>query len=178
MEPGKAPEANNEFGIPADLEKQLRAQAEEAAAKTVDTAALLKRFTAEAIARREAELREDVEASIPPEEKQDLDALGFPRKFVKLVIFKGTNKNDLNYLPIGVNGYVWRIKRGETVIVHSVVVDALNQAVTEVVLQAEGGLITQPAHQYPFSATPATEAEYHAYKAKLAAEGKSVLSTS
>lgn len=173
----QAQKSNESFGIPSDVEARLRAQASEAASKQIDEAALLAKFTAEAIAAREAELREDAEASLPEPEVQDLDSLGFPKKYVRLTVFKGTSKQDLSYVPIGVNGFVWRIRRGEQVIVHSVVADALNNAVTEVVLQAEGGLITQPAHRFPYSAVPATEAEYLAFKAKMAAEGKRVVTT-
>ena len=173
----QAQQSNTAFSIPADVEARLRAQAEAAAAAQIDEKALLVKYTAEALAKREAELREDAEASLPEAEVQDLDNLGFPKKYVKLTIFKGTSKQDLSYVPVGVNGFVWRIRRGEQVVVHSVVANALNDAVTEVVLQAEGGLITQPAHRYPYQASPATEAEYLAYKAKMADEGKRVVTT-
>ena len=169
---------NAGFGIPVDVETHLRAQAEAAAATQFDEQALLAKYTAEALARREAELREDAEASLPAPEVQDLDNLGFPKKYVKLTVFKGTDKQDLSYVPVGVNGFVWRIRRGEAVVVHSVVADALNNAVTEVVIQSEGGLITQPAHRFPYQASPATQAEYDAFKAKMAAEGKRVVTTS
>lgn len=171
----QAQKSNTEFSIPADVEARLRAQAEAAVAAQFDEKALLKRFTEEALARREAELREEVEATLPEAEVQDLDNLGFPKKYVKLTVFKGTGKQDLSYVPVGVNGFVWRIKRGEAVIVHSVVADALNNAVTEVVLQSEGGLITQPAHRFPYQAAPATEEEYLVFKAKMAAEGKQIV---
>jgi len=173
----QAQQSNTAFSIPADVETRLRAQAEAAVASQVDEKALLAKYTAEAVARREAELREDAEASLPEAEVQDLDNLGFPKKYVKLTIFKGTSKQDLSYVPIGCNGYVWRIQRGEPVIVHSVVADVLNNAVTEVVLQAEGGLITQPAHRYPYQAAPATEAEYLGFKKKMLEQGKVVVAT-
>jgi len=173
----QAQKSNTAFSIPADVEARLREQAEVAVATQVDEKALLAKYTAEALAKREAELREDAEASLPEAEVQDLDNLGFPKKYVKLTIFKGTSKQDLSYVPVGCNGYVWRIRRGEAVIVHSVVADVLNHAVTEVVLQAEGGLITMPAHRFPYQATPATEAEYLAYKAKMIEQGKAVVTT-
>jgi len=173
----QAHQGNTAFSIPVDVEARLRAQAEVAAAAQVDEQTLLAKYTAEAVARREAELREDAEASLPAAEVQDLDSLGFPKKYVKLTIFKSTSKQDLSYVPVGVNGFVWRIRRGEAVVVHSVVADALNNAITEVVLQAEGGLITQPAHRFPYQASPATEEEYLAFKAQMAAEGKRVVTT-
>lgn len=173
----QAQQSNTAFGIPADVEARLRAQAATEVAATIDEAALLAKYKAEALAAREAQLRDDAEATLPEEKAPDLDSLGFPKQYVKLTIFKGTSKQDLSYVPVGVNGYVWRISRGESVIVHSVVADALNNAVTEVVLQAEGGLITQPAHRYPYQAAPATQAEYDAFKLKMAAEGKRVVAT-
>jgi hypothetical protein len=177
METPAKQDSNAAFSIPADVEARLRAQAEVAAASQIDEQAFLAKYTAEALAKREAEFREEAEASLPEGEVQDLDNLGFLKKYVKLTIFKGTSKQDLSYVPVGVNGFVWRIRRGEQVIVHSVVADTLNNAVTEVVLQAEGGLITQPAHRYPYQASPATQEEYDAFKAKMAAEGKRVVTT-
>jgi len=168
---------NQDFNIPSDVEARLRAQAAVAVASQIDEKALLAKYTAEALAAREAELREDAEASLPEVEVQDLDNLGFPKKYVRLTIFKGTSKQDLSYVPVGCNGFVWRIRRGEAVVVHSVVADVLNHAVTEVVLQAEGGLVTMPAHRFPYQAAPATEAEYIAFKSKMAEQGKVVVTT-
>ena len=170
-------ELNAGFGISADDEASLRAEAQAQVAAQTNRAALLEKYKAEALAKLEAELRGEAAASLPVAEVQSLDSLGFPKKYVKLTIFKGQAKQDLSYVPVGVNGYVWRIQRGEPVIVHSVVAEALNEAVTEVVLQAEGGLITQPAHRYPYQAEPATQEQYDAYKAKMAEQGKRVVAT-
>ncbi len=177
METTGKQDVNTGFGVSPEVEADLREQAEAEVNAAPNRAALLARFKAEAQAALEAELRDEASASLPVAEVQDLDNLGFPKKYVKLTVFKGTAKQDLSYVPVGVNGFVWRIRRGEAVIVHSVVADALNQAVTEVVMQAEGGLITQPAHRYPYQALPATQAEYDAYKQKMSDEGKRVVGT-
>lgn len=108
------------------------------------------------------------DAPPPPEE---FDVRGFRKKYVHLEVFKGNGKQDLSYVPVSVNGYSWRIERGAKVIVPTAVVEALRNAVTDVTIQSEGGLITRPAPRFPFQVSgPATEAEYLAFCAKMRAD--------
>ena len=58
-----APEINDSFGIPADFEARLRAQAETAVTVVIDEAALLVKFTEEAKAKRLAGLKEKADAA-------------------------------------------------------------------------------------------------------------------
>lgn len=161
----QAQQVNEGFGVPADVEAQLRAQAEAEVAKEFDKAALLEKFRAEARAKLEAELREEA-LSLEQDKQPNLDVFGFPKEYFKIQIFKGQSKADLGYVAVSVNGYAWKLARGMPLIVHSVVVDALNAAITESVVQHEGGLITTPVHRFPYQIFGgATEAEYIAFKA-------------
>ena len=155
--------SNEKFGVPADVEARLRAQAEAEVAASVDEAALLAQFKEEARAAIEAKLR--VQATDSEATKQlPMDAHGFPKKYFKINVYKGQGKHDLQRVPVGVNGYVWQLERGVDVIVPSVVVDGLNEAITEVTIESHGGLVTRPAHRFPYQLLgEATEAEYKAF---------------
>lgn len=164
-------QSNEEFGIPVDVEARLRAQAEKQVSETIDEAALLAQYIAEARDKAHEDLRARA-GELGRDEVQDLDSQGFPKDYVELTIFKGNNKSDLQYQPIGINGFVFKVMRGEKVIVPTVVVNALNEAVTEVVIQSEGGLVTRPVHRFPYQVIrTCTEEEYLAFRAKMKSAG-------
>lgn len=123
----------------------------------------------EKIAALEALLATKAEADrIPPGEGTDIDSQGFPKKYVRLEVFRGQNPSDLEYVPVGVNGFVFKINRGAEVIVPSVVVEALNHAVEEITTKSEGGLETRPSHRFPWTVKgEATEAQYLAFRAQM-----------
>jgi len=163
---------NQEFGIPADIEAQLRAKAAAQVNASFDEAAILAKYVEEAKAKREEELRARA-SDIAADDTPDFDAQGFPKKYYEINIYKGQGKTDLSYVPVGVNGYVWKIMRGESVIVPSVVVDGLNDAVTEAVVQSDGGLITRPVHRFPYMQLgERTEEQFKAFQAKMREHGK------
>lgn len=95
------------------------------------------------------------------------DSSGFPKDYVKVVIFKGREKNDLAYVPLGINGFVIKVPRGEEVILPKVfVTECLEGAIEEITVQSQGGLVTRPAHRFPYNVKgPATPDEYEAFKA-------------
>lgn len=101
------------------------------------------------------------------------DAQGFPRKYVRLQVFRSQNPQDSAYVTPGINGYVIRIERGKDVIVPSVFAEVLEHCIEEVTTQSEGGLVTRPSHRFPFSVLgEATEAEYLAFQTKMHDMGK------
>ncbi len=158
-----AEDTNKEFGVDMDA---LRKQAAELVA-TEDTAGILAAFVAEERAKRDALLKEKAIELVPPTEGTgDSDAQGFPKKYVKLVVFAGNNKSDLQYITPQVNGYAFKIPRGPQVIVPTVVAEVLDHAIEEVTTKSQGGLETRPAHRFPFNVIgPATETEYKAFRA-------------
>lgn len=151
---------NEEFGLPPVEATQetpeqkvarLRAEAAAAVAKETD-AAMLARFTAEARA-----------AIAPPPP----DAQGFPADYDKILINVGNQKTDLAYVPLGLNGYVIKVPRGEEVIIpHCFVSECLERAVEEVTVSSSGGYTTRPAHRFQYSFRgKASREEYQAYMA-------------
>lgn len=155
-------DVNTEFEVPAqDREAELRAKAAAVVAQEDDDA-LLKRFIAEARAKKEKELRAlAADEAGDGEGTGDSDAQGFPREYVKLLIYKGQQATDEQYVKLGANGYAWKIRRGEDVIVPTVVVSVLNDAVQELTTQTNNGLETRPAHRYPFQVKGSATAEEH-----------------
>lgn len=145
--------SNNEFGIPETPEQELvRLRAENAALKAAQTPPA-----------------DDTPAN---EGTGPLDAQGFPKEYVKIEIYPGREKHDLNYVPVGINGYVLKITRGHEVIIPKVFERVLAEAIEEITVQSEGGLITRPAQRFPYAVHgPATEEEYQAFRRKMAAEG-------
>lgn len=154
---------NDEFGLPPvqaqsqeDTEQQrldrLRAQAAAMVAKENDAATLL-RFVAEERAKM---------APVSPEGQ------GFPQDYDKISINLGNQKTDLSYVPLGVNGYVIKVPRGEEVILpHIYVKGCLEDAVEEVTIQSMNGYITRPALRFQYSFRgKATTDEYKAFLAK------------
>ena len=107
-------------------------------------------------------------AGEPVEAPQDLDSQGFEKVYVKLNIAPGQRVDDPARVPLGINGYVIRVERGVDVIVHKAFADVLKNAVEDITLQGEGGLITRPALRFPYQILgPASEDEYQAFKAKM-----------
>lgn len=100
------------------------------------------------------------------EELLPKDTSGFPKDYVRVVIFKGRDKFDLSYVPLGINGFVIKVPRGEDVILpRCFVTECLEHAIEEVTVQSQGGLITRPAHRFPYNEKgPATEDEYKEYQ--------------
>ena len=156
-------DVNKGFGIDSEA---LRKQAEAMVAGE-DSAGILAAYVAEERAKRDALLREKAIELVPPTEGSgDSDAQGFPKQYVKMVVFAGQNKDDLQYITPQVNGYALKIPRGPVVIVPSVVAECLDHAIEEVTTKSQGGLETRPAHRFPFNVIgPATEAEYKAFRA-------------
>ncbi len=114
---------------------------------------IVKRLVAEARTKRDADL-------LPK------DTSGWPAEYLKVNIFKGPNKFDLSYVPLGLNGYIIKVPRGETVILPKIFVDeCLEHAIEEITVQSQGGLITQPRHRFPYQVIgTATTEEYKEYQ--------------
>ena len=122
---------------------------------------IVNRLVAEARAKRD-------EALLPK------DTSGWPAEYVKVNIFKGPNKFDLSYVPLGLNGYIIKVPRGETVILPKIfVTECLEHAIEEITVQSQGGLITQPRHRFPYQilgeATPEEYREYQVQQKEKAA---------
>jgi hypothetical protein len=172
-----AQEINATFGIPSDVPAPatedriaaLRAKAAAQVAAEFDEDAVFAKLLAEEKAKREESLRDRAaEEAVPP--VGDADAHGFPRRYVWLTIARGNQAHDSEFCPVGINGHVWKIRRGEKVAVHDVVVKVLENAIGEVLLQTDGGLSSRPTLMWPFSVHgPCSEAEYLAYRAKMQA---------
>jgi hypothetical protein len=107
-------------------------------------------------------------AGEPAEALQDLDSQGFEKVYVKLNIAPGQRVDDPTHVPLGINGYVVKVERGVDVIIHKAFADVLKNAVEDITLKGDGGLITRPALRFPYQILgPATEDEYQAFKAKM-----------
>lgn len=145
-------DANDNFNLPPTREELegLRQELAAANARAVEA---------------ERALSAQVEAVAP------MDAQGFPEEYVKIEIYPGRDKQDLGYVPVGINGYVLKIMRGKEVIIPKVFELALKDAVEEITIQSEGGLITRPALRFPYAMKgPATKEEYQTFRAKMRAE--------
>lgn len=141
---------NANFGLPLTPEQEIAA---------------LKAQLAEANAKLLAATAPDAVEPV-----QDLDSQGFPKEYVRLQIFKGSRPDDLAYVPIGIRGFVVKVERGVEVVIHRAFADVLKDAIEDVTVSGEGGLVTRPAHRFPFQILgPATEADYQAFHAKMRA---------
>lgn len=159
-----AQQINSQFGLPdaqvADetqeqREARLRAQARRELQAESD-AAMLARF----------KLEERV--ALDP---VALDTQGFPAEYVKVEIFRGQNKFDPEYVPLGINGFVIKAPRGEPLIIPRVFLACLENAVEEVTIKSQGGLITRPAHRFPYMVRgDASIGEYKAFQAEQRAK--------
>lgn len=158
--------------IPQQLPPHLQALKDQAeqlvSAEQVDEEALLQKYIAEARARRDAQLKQAAEEALQAEANREGRGpavhQGFPRKYVELMVFKGSGKHDLSYVVPSVNGYAMKIQRGVKVIVPSVFANALNDAVQDIAVKTEGGVVTEPTHRFPFQVIrEVSEAEYLAF---------------
>ena len=99
---------------------------------------------------------------------QNLDSQGLPKKYVKLIVYRGSQAQDPAFVKPSVNGYMVKIQRGEEVITHQCFAEVLEHAVEEITVQSEGGLITRPSQRFTFQVLgEATEEEYLAFKQKM-----------
>lgn len=151
---------NEGFGV-----DDLQAKVEAILASDESEEQILARYVAEARAKRDEALRAKASELTAAEEGTGLaEGQGFPNKYVRLVVFKGNARSDQEFVKLGVNGYAWKIARGTEVVVPSVVANALHDAVQDVTVQSEGGLITRPALRFPYQVIgEATEKEYRAF---------------
>lgn len=160
---------NENFGLPPEAAKEpmdekariagLRAKAEAQAAAEFDEDAVYAKLLAEARAKRSADLMKD-------EIEFATDTNGLPEDYDKISIFRGQGKQDLTYVPLGLDGLVIKVPRGEDVIIpHIFVTECLDHAVEEVTIKSQGGLITRPAHRFPYQFKgKATKAEYQEFQ--------------
>lgn len=138
---------NANFGLPLTAEEQLADLRAKLAAAEAKLAAI---------------------APAPAEPVQDLDSQGFPKEYVKLLIFQGSEKGAITHVPIGIRGYVVNVERGKEVVIHKAFADVLKDAIEDVTIQSEGGLITRPSHRFPFQVVgKATEDDYKAFHAGM-----------
>ncbi|MHB8388045.1 MAG: hypothetical protein ACYDBH_00525 [Acidobacteriaceae bacterium] len=173
---------NEDFGLPpVDGPKAstrderiaaLRAKAAVVVDSEFDEEAMLKELVAVERAKREADLKVKA-ALVADEHGVPVDFQGFPKKYVEITVFKSQNAQDGAYAKGAVNGVAYQIERGVKVIVPSVIAyESLDHAVEDVTIQSEGGLITRPAHRFPFTVhRECTEAEYLAFRAECREKG-------
>ena len=155
-------DANTGFGIPDAMivdetpeqrAARLQARANMVAQAEADDEAIAK-IVAEARAKR-------IDAAMPK------DTAGFDADYDKLEIFAGQGEHDLAYVPLGINGFVLKVPRGEEVIIPHAFTEVLAHAVEEVTIKRQGGIVTRPAHAFPYNVKgKATADEYKAYQAK------------
>jgi len=175
-------EVNDGFGLPPAEEAQaalasldakkplddkarlaaLREKARAQAAKEFDDDAVFAKLLAEERAKRSEELLRGEGVNIP------VNTQGFPEEYVKIHIFASSNKDDPQYVPLGIGGFVIRAPRDEDIIVPRVfVTECLDHAIEEKTVKFQGGLVTRPVHRFPYqNKGAATKAEYQAYIAQ------------
>lgn len=157
-------ETNDEFGLPPksnDLDELAQVKAELAELRARKELATLK-----------AELALEKElAELPAPDNQ-----GFPKKYVKIEVFKSQNPEDPEFATPSIGGYVVNIRRGEKVVVHECIMKVLADAVeTKLIPELNGGYTLRDAPRFPFSVHgPATEEEYLAFQAKMKAQSTPV----
>lgn len=110
--------------------------------------------------------------SDPAEGTGPLDSQGFPKEYVRIEIDAGRDKQDLSYVPLAIGGYAIKVNRGVEVILPTVFEAVLKNAVEEITVQSEGGLITRPSRRFPYQVRgTATEAEFLAFREANKAAG-------
>ena len=166
---------NEGFGVvlPGSMNADLAPKPAEAAPESLDVrmarlkaladVEIQKESDAEIVKQMVAEDRAKRAAALLP-----VDTSGWPAEYLKVNIFKGPNKFDLSYVPLGLNGYTIKVPRGVDVILPKIFVDeCLEHAIEEITVQSQGGLITQPRHRFPYTVKgTATAEEYKEYQAQ------------
>ena len=156
---------NEAFATPAveetDAERiaRLRAKAELQAAQEFDEDAVFAKLLADARDKRMKVISGE-EVELPT------DTRGFPEDYDKIKIFRGQDKQSLNYVPLSLNGLVIKVPRDREVILpHAFVVDCLDLAIEEITTSSQGGYTFRPAHRFPYNFIgKATKEEYQAFQ--------------
>lgn len=159
-------EAKQEIETEAQRIARLRAKAEAQAASEFNEDAVYAQLLAEARAKKAAELAK-------PLVEFATDTDGFPEEYDAIEVYRGRDKHDLSYVPLGLDGFVIKVPRGrEVVLPHVFVTECLDQAIesiTEPAIDARGnlaGITIRPAHRFPYAfRRKATKAEYQAFMA-------------
>lgn len=148
-------EVNAEFGLPPVQEteeqrlERIRAKAAAVVAAETDEV-LLKRMIAEERAKA---------TPVSPAGQ------GFPDEYSRVIIDQGDLKQDDEFVPLGINGFVIKVPRGvEVILPHCFVTEVLERAIEEKTVKSYGGYVTRPAHRFHWKVLgKATAAEYKAY---------------
>ena len=169
---------NTAFAAPTadetDAERlaRLRQKAELQAAQEFDEDAIFAKLLADARDKRTKEVMREVD--LPT------DTSGLPEDYDVIKIFRGQNKQDLNYVPLSLNGLVIKVPRDKEVIIpHAFVVDVLEQMVEAITMAKHDnagrmtGVEIRPAHRAPYNfIRKATTAEYKAFIAGQVEQAK------
>lgn len=138
---------------------RLRAKAEAQAAAEFNEDAVYAQLLADARAKQTAKLTADKGVEFPT------DTQGFPEDYDVINVFLGHDKQDTAYVPVGINGFVIKVPRGEDVIIPHCFVEVLDHAVKGETIQSGRGLIVRNSHRFPYMfKRKATKAEYQAYQ--------------
>lgn len=159
---------NDEFGLPSSVTGVVTPAVVDEAPE-----ARLERLRAQAVAQVAAESESETLRRLIAEERARVatggiptDTQGFPAEYDKVVVFKGQQKHDAAYVPLGIGGYVIKVPRGQEVIIPSCFTAVLENAVEEITVESQGGLVTRPAHRFPYTVKgKATPDEYKAFQA-------------
>lgn len=148
------PQQASEQESPEQRRARLQAEADKLIAAEID-AEEIALMVAEARAKRAG-------ANLPT------DTEGFRKEYLHVQIFEGGQANDLPYVPLGINGFVIKVPRGVDVILpKEFVTECLQNAIQEITVKSQGGLVTRPVHRFPFNVKgPATEEQYREFQAK------------
>jgi hypothetical protein len=165
---------NAVFAAPAveetesDRSARLRAKAATQAAAEFDEAAVYAQMLAEERAKRLARITNGPEVDLAN------DTRGFPADYDKIKIFRGSNKQDLPYVPLSLNGLVLKVPRDQEVIIpHAFVADCLDLCVEDITVKSQGGYVTHPAHRFPYSFIgKATPEEYKKFQEEQKAKAQ------
>ncbi len=153
---------NNEFGIPGSEQFETPEQRRERLQREADRL-IAAEVEKEEVAQMVAEARaKRAGANLPT------DTDGFRKEYVYVTVFEGSQPFDLPYVPLGINGFVIKVPRGQEVILpKEFVTECLQNAIQEVTVRSQGGLITRPVHRFPFNVRgEATEEAYRAFQSK------------
>ena len=162
-------ETNQGFGIPevvvapaAETPEQRMARLQHLAdiqiGKETD-AEIIERLVAEARAKRAAEL-------LP------MDTGGFPAEYDRVEIYEGSGENDLQYVPLTLNGFCIKAPRGtEIILPHVFVTECLDHAIETKVIPVKNasgvsiGIRLKSANRFPYRfIRKATPAEYQVFQ--------------